>query len=101
MNIAALLAGEMVADVGMNAASKLLQGMFKGNSNFSSLLGNITNSSNEIKIDDMNLSKEEELELTKIRELAMNKGLADIEIEIDGSKFKLNVKENTLTALVS
>jgi CRISPR/Cas system CSM-associated protein Csm3 (group 7 of RAMP superfamily) len=101
MNIAGLLAGDMIGKVGMNAASKLLQGVFKGNSNFAALLGDKTNSSNKVQIDDMNLSKEEELELNKIRELAMNKGLTDIEVIIDGSKFNLNVKENSLSALVS
>jgi hypothetical protein len=54
-----------------------------------------------MNIEDMNLSKAEETELQKIRELAMNKGLHDIEVQIEGSKFKLNVKENTLTAVVS
>lgn len=101
MNMIGLLAGDLIADVGMSAASKLLEGVFKGNSNFSSLLSNVTDSTEELKIDELNLSKEEELELTKIRELAMNKGLTDIEVMIDGSKFNLNVKENTLTALVS
>jgi hypothetical protein len=101
MNIAALLAGDMVADVGMKAASTLLQKAFNNNSGFSSILGNLGQSSNSMNIEEMNLSKAEETELQKIRELAMNKGLTDIEVQIDGSKFKLNVKENTLTAVVS
>lgn len=99
MNIAGLLAGDIVGEVGMKAASTLLQKVFNGNSNFASILGNNSNAS--INIEEMDLSKEEEVELNKIRELAMNKGLAEIEVEIAGSKFSLNVKENSLTALVS
>lgn len=99
MNIAGLLAGDLVGEVGMKAASTLLQKVFKGNSNFASILSN--NQESSINIEDMDLSKEEEAELSKIRELAMNKGLSDIEVQIDGSKFNLSVKENSLTALVS
>ena len=101
MNIASLLAGDMLTEVGMTAASKLLQGVVKNNSAFSSILGNMSGSHQTLNIDDLDLSKEEEAELTKIRELAMNKGLTEIEVMIDGSKFNLNVKDNTLTALVS
>jgi hypothetical protein len=101
MNIASLLAGDMVTELGMQAASKLFQGVMKNNSNFSSILDKLPGTDKTINIEDLDLSKEEEAELTKIRELAMNKGLTDIEVMIDGSKFNLNVKESTLTAVVS
>ena len=101
MNIASLLAGDVLGEVGMQAASKLLEGVIKGNSNFSSIIDNLGNGDAKLDINDLNLSKEEELELDKIRALAMERGLSEIEVMIDGSEFKLDVKENTLTALVS
>jgi len=101
MNIAALLAGDVLGEAGMKVASSVLKNVLKNNSSFSSLLNNFGSNSQAISIEDMNLSPKEELELAKIREIAMNKGLTEITIEVDGSKFNLNVKDNTLTALVS
>ncbi len=101
MNIAALLTGDVIGGAGMELASSMLKGVFRDGSSFSGILDNLSGSSNKVKVDDLDLSAKEINELNNIREFAMNKGLKDIKVEIDGRQFSLNVKDNSLIALVS
>ena len=104
MNIAALLAGDALAELGTRAATTVINNVVNKKSPFAGILNadlHGSNSGSELRIEELNLSKEEENELEKLREFAMSKGLSEIEITIEGSKFNLNVKENTLTAVIS
>ena len=99
MNIASLLTGDIGA-IGGQLASNMLQNVLSGNSAFSKILGNLEDGS-AVDINEMNLSQEELNKLNEVREFAMNKGLSKIEVMIDGNKFVMDVKHNSLTAVVS
>lgn len=100
MNVASLFVGDILGEIGTKTASHLIQSVLKNNSNFSSIFNNLQNSSSAVQVEDLDLSKNEMLELNKIRELAMERGLENMEIMIEGSKFNFDIKDNTLTAVI-
>ena len=99
MNIASLLTGDIGA-IGGQLASNMLQNVLSGNSAFSKIMGKLEDGS-QVNINEMNLSQEELNKLNEVREFAMNKGLSEIEVMLDGNKFVMDVKHNSLTAVVS
>lgn len=101
MNIAALMAGDLVTNYGSKLINNIVSKVFDKQSDFSSLLNTQNSSPQGIKIEDLNLTKEEEIEINQIREFAMARGLSEIEFEMDGIRLKLNVQSNTLTPNVN
>jgi hypothetical protein len=99
MNLSALLFGEKLQELGIKTASNLIGKAVSNNKQFANIFAN--SKSKTIHIEDLDLSREEEIEIHKITEMAMNKGLEKIDIEIRSINYSLNIKDNSLTALVS
>ncbi|MEY3369665.1 MAG: hypothetical protein RLZZ361_335, partial [Cyanobacteriota bacterium] len=55
----------------------------------------------DLKLEDLNLGAKTEQQIMDIRDLAMNKGLDKVEVEINGNLFELNTKDLTLRPVYS
>lgn len=99
MNIVGMLAGEPAGMLAGKLAMPLLNKLMP--SKGAKFLDAFQSANAEkFTLDDFPLSEEDRLTLMQTREFAMERGIEDVEVEIDGKQFKLNAKDFTFVPMV-
>lgn len=104
MNLISLLAGDLVGGLSSELTNGFIDKIMPSNISQNKFLDAFKNSfeqNDELKLADLNLGPKTEKQIMEIRDLAMNKGLDKIEVEINGDLFELNTKELTLRPIYS
>lgn len=104
MNLISLLAGDLVGGLSSELTNGFIDKIMPTNISQSKFLDAFRNSfqqNDNLKLADLNLGPKTEKQIMDIRDLAMNKGLDKIEVEINGDLFELNTKELTLRPIYS
>jgi hypothetical protein len=104
MNLIGLLAGNMVGGLSTEITNGLIDKIMPNNLGQTKFLDAFRNSFHEtesLKLADLNLGAKTEQQIMDIRDLAMNKGLTNIEVEINGDLFELNTKDLTVRPVYS
>lgn len=103
MNVLGLMAGDIVGTVGTEIASRVINKLMPSNApKFLDAFKEKTfNDTQKLSIDDMNLSREEEVALAEMRDYAASKGMSSLEVEIQGKHYQLNTKDMSLVPVLS
>lgn len=103
MNLLGLMAGDIVGTVGTEIASKVIDKLMPSNSpKFLDVFKEKTFSdAQKLSVEDLNLSREEEVALAEMRDYAAKKGMSSLEVEIQGRHYQLNTKDMSLVPVLS
>lgn len=103
MNILGLMTGDIAGTIGTEIASKLIDKIMpSGAPKFLDQFKEKTfNDANKLTVEDLNLSREEELSLIEMKEYAHKRGLASLEVEIQGKHYNLDTSDMSLVPILS
>ena len=103
MNVLGLMAGDIVGTIGTELASKVIDKLMPSKSpKFLDAFKQQTfNEAQKLNVEDLNLSKDEELALANMQEYAQSKGMTSLEVEIQGKHYQLNTKDMSLIPILS
>lgn len=93
MNLVGLLAGDVVSSAASVVASQFIDKLMPSKApEFLEKLKLIQEQeANKLSLEDLDLSRQEEMALIEIREDAMSKGIESMEVEINGSRYVMEV----------
>lgn len=104
MNIIGLLAGDLVSGISSEITNGFIDKIMPshlGQTKFLDAFRDSLQGRQDLKLADLNLGAKTEKQIMDIRDLAMNKGLEKIEVDINGDLFELNTKDLTLRPVYS
>jgi hypothetical protein len=104
MNLIGLLTGNIVGGISSEITNGFIEKIIPnhlGQTKFLDAFRDNLQNSEQLKLSDLQLGSKTEQQIMDIRDLAMNKGLASIEVEINGELFELNTKDLTLRPIYS
>lgn len=100
MNVAGLLAGNIVGAVAEGVADKFIKNLMPSNApRFLDALKQ-TRGDDKLGLNDLDLSREEELSLMEMRNSAQQKGIASLEVEINGKRYVMDTKDVSFVPMV-
>lgn len=93
MGLVGLLAGDLVSSAASIAADQFISKLMPSQApQFLEALKNVRAEENyKLSLEDLDLSRDEELALVEMRENAMDKGIESMELEINGSRYLMEV----------
>ncbi|MDD9897776.1 MAG: hypothetical protein OXU45_02125 [Candidatus Melainabacteria bacterium] len=93
MNLVGLLAGDLVSNAASVVADKFIDKLMPSKApEFLEKLKLVQEQeAHKLSLEDLELSREEEMALIEMREDAMTKGIESMEIEINGSRYVMEV----------
>lgn len=104
MNLLGLMAGDIVGTVGTQIAEKVME-KFMPSAKSPKFLDTFKQQTyveaQRFNIEDLNLSREEEMSLMEMRDYAQKKGLASLEVEIKGQHYTMNTQDMSLIPVLS
>lgn len=103
MNFLSLMAGDIVGTVGTEIAERVIDKLMPSKApKFLDVMKNETyKEAEKLTIEDLNLSREEEISLMQIRDYAQRKGMSSLEVEIQGKHYNLNTRDMSLVPILS
>jgi hypothetical protein len=104
MNLIGLLAGNMMGGISSEITNGFIEKIIpnhNGQTKFLDAFRNSFQNTEQLTLADLNLGAKTEQQIMDIRDLAMNKGLESIEVEINGDLYQLNTRDLTLRPMYS
>lgn len=100
MNVAGLLAGNLVGTALETVAGKFINSLAPSSApRFLETLKQ-AGSQDRLTINDLDLSREEEISLMEMRTSAQQKGIENLEIEINGKRYLMDTKDISFVPMV-
>lgn len=100
MNVVGLLAGNLVGGAAEGIADKFIKNLMPPNApKFLDALKQ-HRGDDKLGINDLDLSREEELSLMEMRNSAQQKGMASLEVEINGKRYLMDTKDVSFVPMV-
>jgi len=104
MNLIGVLAGNLMGGISSELTNGFIEKIIpshNGQTKFLDAFKESFQKTEQLTLSDLNLGPKTEQQIMDIRDLAMNKGLESIEVEINGDLFELNTKDLTLRPMYS
>ena len=100
MNVASLLAGNLVGATLESVAAKFINNVAPAKApKFLDTLKQI-GTQDRLGLDDLDLSREEEVSLMEMRTSAQQKGIENLEVEINGKRYLMDTKDASFVPMV-
>ncbi len=101
MNVLGLMAGNLVAGATEGIASKFIKDIMPANGpKFLDAFKEARGASDRLRLDDLDLSREEELSLMQTVNSAQQKGIENLEVEINGQRYMMDTKDVSFVPMV-
>ncbi len=100
MNVVGLLAGNIVGGAAEGIADKFIKNLMPSNApRFLDALKEYRGN-DKLGINDLDLSREEEQSILEMRNTAQQKGIANLEIEINGKRYLMDTRDVSFVPMV-
>ena len=100
MNVVALLAGNLIGGTAEGIADKFIKKLMPSNApRFLDALKQYRGE-DKLGLNDVDLSREEEQSLIEMRNMAQQKGIENLEVEINGKRYLMDTKDVSFVPMV-
>ena len=101
MNIASLLAGNLIGTTLDGVADRFINNLTPSKTPKFLDTFKQFGTQDRLKIEDLDLNREEEARLMEMRSSAQQKGIKNLEVEINGNRYLMNTQDLSFVPIVS